>query len=105
VTLTRLPLGYATALGSVTVVPGGQDVVAVTTNKDYIAVVAQGIGYASMSVMFNGMQYFGQLDLDVTGKTGFGKDTDALTAGSDLSGGNYDNRQGIGQYSADQWPE
>lgn len=79
------------------VTPGGQNVVSVITTKRYIKVTGYGTGgsgYARIDAMYNGIQYFGQVDVDVVGKSGFG-----------LDGTTPDETNGISDFTSGAWPE
>lgn len=81
----------------ISVKPGGQQVVNVLSQKRYIKITGKGVngsGYARLDAMYNGIQYHGQIDEDVIGKSGFSKDSVALDA--DL--GNAD-------FTGAAWPE
>lgn len=89
--------------------PGGQEIASIATNKDYIQIRGHGIGgggYCKIDAMFNGMQFFGQVDFDVVGKSGFGLDGDAPVV-STLEGeprpGSV-NAAGTSEYGAASWP-
>jgi hypothetical protein len=81
------------------VTPGGQVMFNVITGKKWIKVTGYGTGgsgYAKMDFTYDGIQYFGGLDLDVSpgGKSGFALDTTPYTVFN-----------GTGYYATDVWPE
>lgn len=100
-----------TTIGStVTVQPGAQNVTNLITNKRYIQILGHGTGgggYCKIDLFFNGMQYFGQVDIDVVGKSGWGWDGDALdtsvTVGQSSATAGFD-KQGEGIYGSTTWP-
>lgn len=88
---------YSTVGTFIEVAPGGTEDAAVMTNKRYIKVTGKGVtgpGYCRLDIQHRGDPYFGQLDIDLIAKSGYGKDGQAATA---------DN--GIAVYGADAWPE
>lgn len=77
--------------------PGGQNTVVVFTNKQFLIVkgrVDSGSALVKIDLVYNGLPYFGGLDLGLIGKSGFGKDQDAATA---------DN--GVANAAPGVWPE
>lgn len=88
----------------ITVAPGAQQVITIMSQKAYLRLVGQGAsssgvankgGQAKVDYTHNGIQYFGQIDIDVTGKTGYAQDGQTETS---------DYQYGIGTYGASSWP-
>jgi hypothetical protein len=77
---------------------GGQKVVTVLTQKPYLRIVGQGKsgnqgGTVKIDVTHNGIQYFGQMDIDVVGKSGYTADGDTPSSAN-----------GQGSFGASSWP-
>jgi hypothetical protein len=102
----RLTWNKLTA-ADVVVASGGQAITNVITNKAYLKLVGHTVGGSGAlikaDIVFQGIQYFGQVDLDLEGKSGFGYDTDAPVTGSDLAGGVFDNKAGTAQFGSTPW--
>lgn len=78
----------------ITVTPGGSEDATVMTQKRYLRFTGQGVGgggYARIDAQYRGNLYFGQIDIDMVGKSGYGFDGGAAA--------------GIGEYGAAAWPE
>lgn len=78
---------------AITVKPGGSEDASVITQKKYLKVTGQGTGgggYARIDLQWRGDPYFGQVDIDLIGKSGYGKD-----GGSEA---------GVGEFGSSPWP-
>ena len=78
----------------ITVTPGGMEDASVMTQKRYLKFTGQGVGgggYARIDFSYRGNLYFGQIDIDMIGKSGYGKD----------GGG----QPGVAVYGSAPWPE
>lgn len=88
---------WGSALSSdIVVKAGGQKSVTVISTKPYIKVAGAGTGNggsAKLSLLFEGMQYMGQVDLLLRGKSGFG-----------IDGGEQDGVSTLG-VGASNWPK
>lgn len=96
----------------ISVKPGAQEIAHIITNKMYIQILGAstvGGAYVKIDLFFNGIQFFGSLDLEQTGgKTGFGFDGDPLdtsiTVGQSPVGATGFDKQGEGIYGSAPWP-
>ena len=102
--------GYVSA-SVVGVKPGGQQIAHIITNKAYIQVLGAstvGGAYVKIDLFFNGLIFFGQVDLDVVGKSGFGFDGDpidtSITVGQSPAGASGLDKQGEAIYGSSPWP-
>lgn len=78
----------------ITVAPGGSEDASVMTQKRFVKITGRGVtagGYAQLDIQARGSAFFGQVDIDLIGKSGYGKD----------GGG----QAGVATYGADSWPE
>lgn len=78
----------------IVVAPGGSEDASVMTQKPFVKITGKGAtagGYATLDIQARGASYFGQVDIDLIGKSGYGKD-----------GGN---QEGVADYGAASWPE
>ena len=75
------------------VAPGGSEDLAVITQKRYLKITGKGTGgpgYARIDLQWRGDPYFGQVDIDIFGKSGYGSDGGSAA--------------GVAAFGASPWP-